>query len=366
MMQRWLAVLLSMALAGPTQSPPGAPPDRELEAGVQQAQEGDFDAAILTLDGVVRRLTTAGNRPRDLSRAYMYLAIAYLGLAQEQSAKAKFLEALRANRELELSAKELPPQYLKFFEGIRKEALASGALAPAPAPSPSASPRARATPAPPPATARSAPPPAKKGGGASKALLIGGGLLAVVGGAVALGGGGGGGGGTNPPATSPPGTTAPPASTLEPTTTTTPVGGTTTTTTPGSTTTTRPGSTTTTTATTTPPTTTPPTTTTPTTTPPTTAPPACPNPNPPDASGVVSGVRAITCGVPGAACTVTEVGLRLLPSNQRLGFDTGARSTTVNWNTATVPNGTYTLQCYATFQQGGQTLTANSQVTVQN
>ena len=75
MMQRWLSVLLSLALAGPTQAP-STPPDRELETGVQQAQEGDFEAAILTLDGAVRRLTAAGNRPRDLSRAYMYLAIA--------------------------------------------------------------------------------------------------------------------------------------------------------------------------------------------------------------------------------------------------------------------------------------------------
>src|SRR5262245_30169621 len=140
MMQRWLVLLLSLALAGPTQAPPSAPPDRELEAGIQQAQEGDFDAAILTLDGVVRRLTTAGNRPRELSRVYMYLAIAYLGLAQEQSAKAKFLEALKTNRDLELSSKELPPQYLKFFEQVRKEALASGAVAAA-APAASPSPR---------------------------------------------------------------------------------------------------------------------------------------------------------------------------------------------------------------------------------
>jgi hypothetical protein len=358
MMQRWLAVVLSMALAGPTQAPPAAP-DRELETGVQQAQEGDFEAAILTLDGAARRLVAAGNRPRDLSRAYMYLAIAYLGLGQEQSAKAKFLEALKVNRDLELSSKELPPQYLKFFEQVRREAAASGALAAAPSPSPSP----RAAPAALPVTARSAPPP-KKGGGGGKLVLIGGGLLAVVGGAVALGGGGG--GGSNPPVTSPPATTAPPAS-QEPTTTTTP-GATTTTTQPGTTTTTRPGATTTTTtttATTTPPTTIPPTTVPPTTAPPTTTP-ACPPPNPPDASGVVRGTIAITCGVPGGACTVQQVGLRLLQTGQTLGFDTGTRSTVVNWNTATVPNGAYTLQCFANFQQGGQSLTANSQVTVQN
>jgi hypothetical protein len=48
---------------------------------------------VVTLDGVVRRLATSGREPKDLTRAYTYLAIAYLGLAQEQSAKARFLDA---------------------------------------------------------------------------------------------------------------------------------------------------------------------------------------------------------------------------------------------------------------------------------
>jgi hypothetical protein len=354
MMQRLVALLLSAALAGPSQAPPA--PDRELEKGIQQAQEGDFEAAILTLDSAVRRLAVSQGRPRDLSRAYMYLAIAYLGLAQEQSAKAKFLEALKANRELELSAKELPPQYLKFFEQIRKEAVAAGTLSPSPAPAPKASPKASPTPA---AVAASRPPKKEDGGGGKK-VLIGGGLLAVVGVGVAVAAGGDG-GGSNPPGTTIPGTT------LEPTTTTTPTGSTTTTTPTGSTTTTTatttPGSTTTTTSPTTTTATTTPTTTTPTTT--TTMAPSCPPPNPPDASGTVSGVIAVTCGVPGTACTVQEVGLNLVQTGQRLGFSDTGRSTVVSWNTRNHPNGNYTLQCYARFQ-GGQNLTANSQVTVQN
>ena len=346
MMQRWLAVLVSVALAGANQAPPPAAPDRDLQTGIQQAQEGDFDAAILTLDGVVRRLSATGRSPRDLSRAYLFLAIAYLGLAQEQSAKAKFVEALKANRDLELSAKELPPEYLKFFEQVRKEALASGALTPPPAPSPS--PRA------PVAVASQ---PAEKKCGSKKGILIGGGV-ALVGAGIALAAGGGGGGGSSaPPATTPPTTT--PTPTTEPPGTTTP--GSTTTTTQPTTGTTNPPGTTTTTTTTTATTQPPP----PTTTPTTTQPPSCPNPNPPDASGTVSGTIVVTCSVPGAACTVRELGLRIV-GGPLLGQDTsGGRSSGFGWNTRNQANGPYTLQCYVNFQ-GGAAGTANSQVTVQN
>src|SRR5438132_1406143 len=77
-------------------------PEEQIELGVKQVEGGDFDAAVITLDAVARALAADGRRPRELTRAYTYLAIAYLGLSQEQTAKARFLEALKIQPELRL------------------------------------------------------------------------------------------------------------------------------------------------------------------------------------------------------------------------------------------------------------------------
>src|SRR5438128_5775732 len=61
-------------------------PEEQIELGVKQVEGGDFDAAVITLDAVARALAADGRRPRELTRAYTYLAIAYLGLSQEQTA----------------------------------------------------------------------------------------------------------------------------------------------------------------------------------------------------------------------------------------------------------------------------------------
>jgi hypothetical protein len=96
--------------------------DSDLRAGIRKAQEGEFDVAIKTLEGVVRQLTASGGRPKDLSRAYVYLSVAYLGLAQEQDARAKFIEAWRADRDLKLTSAEFPPRVLRFLEEARRGA----------------------------------------------------------------------------------------------------------------------------------------------------------------------------------------------------------------------------------------------------
>ena len=90
----------------------------------------------------------------------------------------------------------------------------------------------------------------------------------------------------------------------------------------------------------------------------------CPLVFAPDAAGSVSGVIAVTCSVPGTVCAVTHVGLRL-QGGLVLGFDTGTRTNIVNWNTANHPNGSYNLECYAHYQEGG-TSAAATQVTVVN
>ena len=179
MLRKALIVTLVFGLLG-APSPTTAqsvPSDAELVKGIRQVDEGDYDAAIVTLDAASRRLAGDPARVSDLSQAYLYLGIAYVGKGHEAAAKAKFREAVRQIRDLVLSTDKYPPKVIDLFEAARDE------VNRAPAPVAAASPSA-ATPAP-----AAAP---KKKGGAGKGLLIGGLLLAGAGGAVAAAGGGGG------------------------------------------------------------------------------------------------------------------------------------------------------------------------------
>jgi hypothetical protein len=125
MMRRILAVGLALALAASPCLAQQGPPDTELDKGIRQAQTGDFENAVTTLDAVAKRLAAQGGRPKDLARAYVYLSIAYLGLSEEQKAKAQFLEAWKVDQGMELTAREFPPKVLQFFEEARKDARAT-------------------------------------------------------------------------------------------------------------------------------------------------------------------------------------------------------------------------------------------------
>lgn len=185
------------------------PPDDDLARGMRQVEGGEFDAAVVTLDAVVRRFAAQASPPRELARAYLYLAIAYLGLSQEQTAKATFLDALKADRTLVLSSGEFPPRIVQFFQQVKKESEDAAAKVPAAAPTTVAAPATPAA-APGPA-ARPAPPAAEKKGGSKALLVVGGGAAAALVGALALGGGGGGtDGGGIPAATTTTTTTLPP------------------------------------------------------------------------------------------------------------------------------------------------------------
>jgi hypothetical protein len=144
--------------------------------GIRQVEDGDYDPAIVTLDAAARRLAGDPARARDLSQAYLYLGIAYIGKGHEAAAKAKFREAVAQIKDLTLSPDKFPPKVIDLFEAARAEARAESVPAPAAAPSPV------------PAAA------AKKGGSGKTILIVGG--LAAVGGGVALAAGGGGGGGS--------------------------------------------------------------------------------------------------------------------------------------------------------------------------
>ena len=188
MLRRTLALALVASLFwAPIASAQPPTTDAEVQRGIRQVEDGDYDPAIVTLDAAARRLTADPSRARDLSQAYLYLGIAYIGKGHEAAAKAKFREAVAQIKDLTLSPDKFPPKVIDLFEAARAEARAQATPAPAAAPTP-------------------APAAAGKKGGSGKTILIVGGLAAV-GGGVALAAGGGGGGG----ATATPTTTLPPA-----------------------------------------------------------------------------------------------------------------------------------------------------------
>jgi ankyrin repeat protein len=120
-MRTWV-VVLALALAGGPALAMQETSDPELTKGIRQVDEGEFEIAIGTLNAAVQRLQTRGGQPMELSRAYLYLAIAHLGLSQEQAAKAKFIEAVKTDRGLALSPYEFPPNVIQAFEQAKREA----------------------------------------------------------------------------------------------------------------------------------------------------------------------------------------------------------------------------------------------------
>ena len=160
-----VASLLVVSPAGLTAQPP--PGDAEVVSGMKQVDEGDYDRAILTLDNAARRLAGDPARAADLSQAYLYLGIAYIGKGHEAAAKAKFREALKQIKDLTLSPEKFPPKVIDAFEEAKHEADTAAAQ------------------------------PAPKKGGSKKGLVIGGIVAAGAAVGVAAGAGGGGGSGSS-------------------------------------------------------------------------------------------------------------------------------------------------------------------------
>jgi len=192
-LRRTLALALAASLSlSPFVLAQSATTDAEVQRGIRQVEDGDYDPAIVTLDAAARRLTGDPARARDLSQAYLYLGIAYIGKGHEAAAKAKFREAVAQIKDLTLSPDKFPPKVIDLFEAAQAEARAQAT--PAPAAAPTSAPAAAG----------------KKGGGGKTILVVGG--LAAVGAGVALAAGGGGGGGSTGGGGAPPTTTTlPPA-----------------------------------------------------------------------------------------------------------------------------------------------------------
>ena len=169
-MRRILAAVLCLGIAASAngaQTAPAAPAvDREVAKGIHQVDEGEYDTAILTLDAAARRLAAASPASKDLGQAYLYLGIAYLAKGQEISARARFRDAVKQARDLNLSPEKFAPRVIEEFERAREEERKSP-------------------------SAKAVAPSEKSDGGSTKWILAAGGV-AVVGaaGVLVLGGGG--------------------------------------------------------------------------------------------------------------------------------------------------------------------------------
>ena len=118
-----LALIAVLALPGLLRAQ-AASSDPELDNGVHLVDEGDFEQAVERLSAVVQRLAGQPGYARELSRGYLYLAIAYLQLSEEQKAKAQFVEAWKSDQSLKLSPHEFPPKVISAFKQALEEARA--------------------------------------------------------------------------------------------------------------------------------------------------------------------------------------------------------------------------------------------------
>lgn len=189
MFRKALRVFLALGLllgSVPGHTQTAAAKDPEVLKGIRQVDEGDYDAAILTLDAAARRLARDPARAQEVAQAYLHLGVAYLGKGHEASARAQFREALARVKDLDLSPEKFAPKVIEAFEQARAESGRGAAAVPAAAPS--ARPAEPAVPL----------APSEKKGASGKGLLIGGLVLAGIGGGVAAAAGGGGGGSATP------------------------------------------------------------------------------------------------------------------------------------------------------------------------
>jgi hypothetical protein len=96
-----------------------APADPELDRGENQLREMEWREAIVTLEGVVRRLRAQPRQKNALARAYFYLGVAHLELDETSSATTSFLAALDQDGKLRPPPAAFSARVLSFFNHVR-------------------------------------------------------------------------------------------------------------------------------------------------------------------------------------------------------------------------------------------------------
>lgn len=143
--------------------------DAGLAQGLQQIREGDFEAAVVTLDEAARRLEGQPGQQKDAAQARLHLGVARVALTQVDAALDDFKAALRHDPTLRVGEDRFSPKVVRVFETARQELAATEA---------------------------SNRPPAKKGSSKTVLVVVGAAAAAGIGIAAASGG-------SSPPSTSP-------------------------------------------------------------------------------------------------------------------------------------------------------------------
>lgn len=131
--RRTLAVLVLCAFGNrlvPARA--DTPANPEIEAGIRQVQEGDFETAVITLEAGVRRLARDTPRSPLIVSAAVHLGIAYIALDQREVAKARFKDALAVDPGLRLTTERYSPKVIAAFEEARRERAAQALATPTP------------------------------------------------------------------------------------------------------------------------------------------------------------------------------------------------------------------------------------------
>jgi len=102
--------------------------ERFLELGIRQVDKGNFEAALLTLDTVIRGLLEEGAESTELADAYVYLGVVYAGLGQEGLAKRKFRLAIQQEPGLRLTPDRFSAKVIRVFDAAREAETAAVAL----------------------------------------------------------------------------------------------------------------------------------------------------------------------------------------------------------------------------------------------
>ena len=116
----FVSALAPRAAATPAPETP-ATVESAVAAGVHQVEEGDFEAAVPTLESATARLRGDPARVRLLVQADIQLAVAHVALGATPAAVQDFTEALTLDPRLRLPAERFSPKVLRVFETARAQ-----------------------------------------------------------------------------------------------------------------------------------------------------------------------------------------------------------------------------------------------------
>ena len=95
--------------------------DAGLAQGVQQVREGDFEAAVVTLEAAAIRLEAQAGRQGEAAQARLHIGVARVGLGDLDAARVEFRSALRLDPTLRVAEDRFSPKVVRVFEAARQE-----------------------------------------------------------------------------------------------------------------------------------------------------------------------------------------------------------------------------------------------------